>query len=241
MAQRPAFFANYNDRNNPVKKEDFSFKWYSGFAVSQKQKSINDFHLSIKNKYGNLNILEISSKSEDPYGKKLSAFNLTFKYKDKFISVESAFQSSKVFENGGPYTDILFKSSLEAKKDERIKNGINLLYFSFFNNVWDLIPTTSFYDWIYINALSQQHNKYLAEYILNFDCFTDIEFNPEKSFNCQAGSVALYNYLYKNNLLKKALSSKENYISIITNRIIEDRPVIAKNLRVVQGDLLKDN
>lgn len=35
-------------------------------------------------------------------------------------SVECAFQSSKVFENGGAYTDLLYKTSREAK-DERLK------------------------------------------------------------------------------------------------------------------------
>lgn len=213
MTTRPAFFIG-----DFVKEEEFNFKWHSGFALSQKQKCINELHSAIHKKNSSLRILEISSKSNDPYGAKLSAFNLSFLYNNRLVSVESAFQSSKVFENGGPYKDILYRTSQEAKKDLRIKNGRNLQYFDFYNKKWDISPTTSFYDWLYINALSQPRNKELAKYIINFDCFTDIEFNPKKSFNCQAHSAALYKYLYINDLLKESLSSKDNYLMIITNR-----------------------
>ena len=242
MAKRPAFFVGDYDSRDFVKKESFNFTWYPGFAITQKQKSIQDFHNSIQNKYKNISVLEISSKSKVIYGIKLSAFNLSFKFNGRFISVESAFQSSKVFENGGPYIDILYKSSLEAKKDYRIKNGKNLLYFSFFKEKWDLVPTTLFYDWIYLKALTQPHNKNLADYILKFDCFTDIEFNPEKSFNCQAGSVALYKYLYINNLLDIALSSRDNYINIINNKYFHPtEEIIKKNTKMIQGELLTAN
>lgn len=230
MTERPAFIPNISSRNGLVNIENFKFNWYPGFSIIQKQKSISDLHKSIRYKYPKFNILEISSKSEDSIGKKLSAFNLTFKYYDRFITVESAFQSSKVFKNGGPYKDLFYKSSLEAKKDLRIKNSGDLIYFQFFNQKWDLYPTTAFYDWIYINALSQEHNKEFSEYIKNFDCFTDIEFNPKKSFNCQARSVALFNYLRINNILSTALSSKESYLNIITEFNKKDK--IIKNMKI---------
>lgn len=40
MAKRPAFFL----RQGKVVSETYSFKWFSGFAVSQKQKSIESLH-----------------------------------------------------------------------------------------------------------------------------------------------------------------------------------------------------
>ena len=43
MAERPAFFI----RQGKVVSEMYSFDWFSGFAVSQKQKSIESLHNAI--------------------------------------------------------------------------------------------------------------------------------------------------------------------------------------------------
>ena len=56
-----------------------------------------------------------------------------------------------------------------------------------------------FYSWLYFLALKQ--NKKLTSEILNYQAFTDIEFNPEKSLNCQAYSAALYSSMINNNIL----------------------------------------
>jgi type I restriction enzyme M protein len=66
---------------------------------------------------------------------------------EKKYSVESAFQASKVFEFGGPYKDILDKTSREAKKDPRLKNSGKLKFFNFGNRKFELVPTTYFYNW----------------------------------------------------------------------------------------------
>lgn len=214
MAIRTVFKSNINGKNY-VDKIDVNFKWYPGFAVSQKQKSIKSLHENYNKLYKQDKVLEISSKSEIDLGVKLSAFNLmitTVKNKKTF-SVESAFQSSKKFELGGPYLDILNKSSKEAKKDPRLKTSGKLLNFEFFNQIWPLEPKTLFYDWLYMNALYKQ--KDLSKSILEYDAFTDIEFNPTKSINCQAHSAALFVSLSKRNLLDKAMENAENYKNII--------------------------
>jgi len=190
MAKRPIFIPRI-DGSIGVEVKLISFSWYPGFSAVQKQKSIHSLHESAYSE-GVEAILEISSKSEDELGVNLSAFNLyitTKKYNNKF-SVESAFQSSKVFENGGPYKDLLGKSSRDAKKDLRLRNSGKLSKFSFFGEDFPLEPKTVFYDWLYINALLQ--NKDLAAELPKFQAFTDIEFNPDRSINCQAYSAALY-------------------------------------------------
>jgi hypothetical protein len=101
----------------------------------------------------------------------------------KNISVESIFQSSKVFSDGGPYKDIMDMSSRDAKKDERLKNSGNLIAFEYRDKRWQLEPKTAFYDWIYLNALNL--NDDLKQQALAYDAFTDIEFNPQKSINCR--------------------------------------------------------
>lgn len=66
-----------------------------------------------------------------------------FKTKNnKEFSVETAFQSSKVFESGGPFLDLYEKTQKEAKKDLRIKSSGKLLYFQFSDRRWELEPKT---------------------------------------------------------------------------------------------------
>ncbi len=45
--------------------------------------------------------------------------------------------------------------------------------------------------------------------------FTDIEFNPERSLNCQARSCALFVSLMTKDLLESAVESWETFVSII--------------------------
>ena len=62
-----------------------------------------------------------------------------------------------------------------------------------------LIPKTAFYNWLYINALLE--NPELAQKVLEYDAFTDIEFNPGKSLNCQAEAAALFVALNRQGLI----------------------------------------
>ncbi len=128
---------------------------------------------------------------------------------NRLFSVESAFQSSKVFENGGPFKDLLAKTSKEAKKDVRLKESGKLIAFEFSGKRWKLEPKTLFYDWLYINALSTEMNRTIADEITNYNAFTDIEFNPQKSINCQARSAALYVSLYKADILRLCLENQK--------------------------------
>ena len=81
-------------------------------------------------------------------------------------------------------------SPKEAKRDERHKNSGKLMSFCLDGEEWGLEPKTLFYDYIYVKALVDNKGKNLdlSEYIW----FTDIEFNPNKSINCQARSAAIY-------------------------------------------------
>ena len=198
---------------------DTKFTFYSGFSESQKKKSINSLQEAFLKAHPNSKVLEISSKSENPLGVQLSAFNLTIQTKsNKSYSVEVAFQSSKVFQNGGPYRDILEMTSKEAKKDIRLKSSGKLVHFDFFGRIFELNPVTYFYNWLYINTLNTHLD--LANELLTFDAFTDIVFNPEKSINCQARATAVYVSLMRIGLLEEALQSKENFLNLIYGKNI---------------------
>jgi hypothetical protein len=214
-----------------VKTRYVEFQWFPGMSVSQKQKSVDSLHANAQNIEGLDRVLEVSSKSREELGVSLSAFNLNFttlKHKQT-MTVECAFQGSKVFERGGPFVDIFDMTSREAKKDDRLRSSGRLVGFSFFGARWELEPQTAFYDWLYINALNKQAS--LTEHLLTYSAFTDIEFNPERSINCQAYSVALYVALHKRGLLQKALSSKEDFLNVVGSATISN----ARHDETVQG------
>lgn len=212
MALRPVFRVSLD--KTFLKKEDIQFKYFNGFSIGQKQKSIQSLHNEYLKKYNEHKILEISSKSNNELGVKLSAFNLKIKTnKGQEISVESAYQSSKVFEHGGPYTDLLYVDSRISKKDQRIKNSGNIVGFTFDGRDFEIEPKTFFYNWLYINTLNL--HKVLGDKLMEFDAFTDIEFNPKKSLNCQAEAAAIYVSLRKQNLLSIALRDKDSFKKVV--------------------------
>jgi hypothetical protein len=213
MAKRPIFIPVF-DKDYLYKEEEIEFKWYAGFAVSQKQKSVQSLHEQAKEK-GYNPILEISTKSDIKLGQRLSAFNLQIDTQEYGkISIESAFQGSKIFENGIQYTDIYQKESIKAKKDERLKNSGNVIGFNFFGEKWDIEPKSAFYDWLYLKAL-YPHQDFLKENLSSYKAFSDIEFNPKKSFSCQARTCAILVSLLELNLLDEVMSSQKKFKEII--------------------------
>ena len=216
---RICFFVGESQDNAFVEK-NIEFSWYMGMNWQMRQKSSISLHENITKAYPSSKILEVSTKSEDyALGKALSAFNL----KKKGIPVENIFQSSKVFNDGGPYLDLLKVDPISAKKDPRIstvKNMRKLISFEYAGKKYPTEPKSFFYDYVYISALSD--NKELSEKVLNYTVFTDIEFNQKipystkkGPFNCQARSCAIYVWLKQNNLLEEYLSNPD----LLINRI----------------------
>lgn len=213
MAIRPIFTPT-PDKKTLYVEQNIEFKFYNGFSVTQKAKSIASLHDSAYSE-GYKRLLEVSTKSNDLLGHRLSAFNLMIETNDYgSISIESAFQGSKIFENGKAYHDIYHKDSLSAKRDPRLKNSGALTGFVFEGKEWGLEPKSAFYDWIYIKALYPLL-KEIKDELLMYDGFTDIEFNPKKSINCQARSCAILVSLIKSERLEDALESTADFKSIV--------------------------
>ena len=202
MATKMCFFVN---NANVFEEKIISFTYIKGMAFSQKQKNVLSFHHSIQEQYPNSKILEISTKSNNDLGVKLSAFNL--KLDNCFV--ESIFQSSKVFEDGTQYEFLKNLPPREAKQHlSENTNGV-LKCFKYANKEFPLNPPSLFYDYIYINALIQVPN--VSNKILHYDIFTDIEFNEKKQINCQARACAIYSYMLRTNSVNYYLSSLENF------------------------------
>ncbi len=215
MAERPVFIPM---TEGPLVKEmSFSFQWHSGFAPVQKKKNIVGLHEAAQRR-GLWPLLELSTKSDAPLGRHLSAFNLRVRHPELGeIALECAFQGSKVFEHGGPYTDLYEADSRAAKKDPRLRSSGRVIAFRFGGRPFPTEPKTAFYDWLYITAL-YPHREWLREtaHIEHFAGFTDIEFNPEKSINCQARSCAALVAMMKRDVLSWAVESPEHFIEVLS-------------------------
>ena len=215
MAERPIFIPA---PQSPVLVEEvfLQLRWNSGFALVQKEKNIRALHDAARAK-GIGEVLEVSSKSSEEIGRKLSAFNLKVRREsfDK-LPLEVVFQGSKVFTGGGPYRDLYDKEPRDAKKDSRLKESGSLTAFDFDQFCWPLEPKTAFYDWLYLGCLYPLRER-APEKLFKYAAFSDIEFNPTRSINCQARSVALFVSLLKRNLLDEAMRSPTSFLAVLNN------------------------
>jgi hypothetical protein len=221
MAERPIFIPS-PDSPELVKELRMRLVWNPGFAPVQKKRNIAALHAAAA-KAGYSPLLEVSTKSEEKVGQRLSAFNLKV-HSERLgtMPLEVAFQGSKVFERGGPYTDLYSVPDVrDAKRDLRLKESGPLKGFKFENLLFPLEPKTVFYDWLYVTAL-YEHREWLRNHIFRYAGFTDIEFNPERSINCQARSCALLVTLMKNDWLDEAVSSPGAFIRLLSQK--EYRP-----------------
>lgn len=190
MALRPVFIPDFSGYPY-FKSVNVEFQWFSGFSRTQAMRTIDSLHEAAE-RQGIFPVLEISSKSASALGVSLSAFDLSLTTSEReAMSVECAYQGSKVFENGGPYHDLYAVSSREAKSDPRLRNSGEVISFEFLGQSFPIEPQTAFYNWLYITALSQKDPP-VAQELKQFKGFSDIAFNPKRSINCQARAVAVF-------------------------------------------------
>lgn len=214
MAERPIFVSKPASKQL-VEEVFLQLKWHSGFAAVQKEKNIRVLHEAAA-RAGHPNVLEVSTKSDNPRGQELSAFNLKVRNERLGeIPLECVFQGSKVFERGGPFVDLYSMDVRSARKDPRLKESGRLVAFEFDGTRWPLEPKTVFYDWLYMGCIYRDRER--AQELLQYGGFSDIEFNPAKSINCQARSVALFLSLMQRGELSEAVKSPSDFLRIIGN------------------------
>lgn len=212
MAVRPVF--EVCGESPFFRKTDTEFTFYSGFSMSQKTRCANSLHEAYLAKNPDKRVLEISGASPSELGRALSAFSLMITPESgNPYSVECAFQGSKVFERGGPYSDLIHKTSKEAKTDPRLRDSGKIIGFRFGDIDFPNEPKTFFYNWLYITTL-RTHREFHAK-LSEYDAFTDIMFTPSKSLNCQAEAAAVFVSLYRSGKLEKALQSKEYFLQLV--------------------------
>ena len=213
MTERPVFVPT-RDRLRLVKTVPLRIRWHGGFSPTQKKKNIKELHAAAA-LMGCAPTLEISTKSEEALGRRLSAFNLKVRsVRSGQISLESAFQGSKVFERGGPNTDLYAVDPRTAKRDPRLRNSGDIVGFVFDGLDFPAEPRTAFYDWLYINAI-YDYREWLVPHLGRYRAFSDIEFNPRKSINCQARSCALFAALSAVDVLEAVTESPRAFVAFM--------------------------
>ncbi len=205
MASRPIFIAE-PDGPTLVRKVNIEFTWFPGMYPASRKKSMHSLHEAARKDSCRKQILEVSRMSEEDLGQNLSAFKLKVDVSNRCrkVPLECVFQASKVFEKGGPFEDLLDKNPVGAKRDLRLQESGPLIRFYYEDKEWDKDPKTFFYNWIYMKALHQHGD--LASKVKDYEIFTDISFNPKKSYNCQAEAVARYVALTRRNEIDEMLN-----------------------------------
>ena len=188
MARRPVFIPSESEPPY-VGEVAVDFTWFAGMAVTRKQMSIESLHSAARDGHNIHPILEVSSRSSDRLGRALSAFRLTLELSDgREVTVESAFQGSKIFSGGGPFVDLYDSDGSTARRDPRVRDSGDLIGFEFDGQPWPTEPIHGFYEWLY--NLGLERAKVEDAELNSYAGFTDIEFNPKRSWNCQARAVA---------------------------------------------------
>lgn len=172
--------------------------WFGGFALSQKRKCQIGLHQNFLMEYPKEKILEISSSSLMSLGAKLSAMHLSKRTLKGITTVESAFQSSRIYGDGakriGPFPEYRFLPGRECKKlvKEAAKEMHSYQYeldgLTFYAPAHHI---SQFYDFLYLNALLEPENEEVKNKLLQekYTAFTDL---ATKSLNCQARSAAIF-------------------------------------------------
>lgn len=208
MAERPVFVPVI-EGPRIVAEVPVAFPWHAGMAASQKRKNVVELHHAASMK-GLKRLLEISTKSERTIGQRLSAFHQRIALDSGTFSLESVYQGSKVFEVGGPFIDLFDKPAKDAKQDPRLRESGHLVAFELEGRRYPLLPATAFYDWLYLRCIYPERDW--LRRLEQLDGFTDIEFNPNKSVNCQARSCAIFVSLQQRGCLEQASTSFEAFV-----------------------------
>lgn len=203
------------------------FEYFQGFALCQKRKSQISIHENFKAAYPEEKVLEVSSSSLYSLGAKLSAMELKKKTKNGTTCVESAFQSSRVYESNneiiGPFINLLFLPGRECKKKVRaLSEGFRFSHYNFEGlEFWPPSHHPSlFYDFLYINSLIEPENRDVAEQLISsgYTAFTDL---ATKSVNTQARSCAIFLSLVRNGLITY-VTNQESFLSLFDQTSYEN-------------------
>ena len=233
MAKR-LLFRPSNEFNEYVKETEIDFEWKSPYTYGKEatQRNLERLHSEIVN-LCNIDyddILEVSGACSLGLGKNLSAFNLGIEdknhkgmYKKNKYTVESLYQGSKVFEDGGPHHELYTYASSAAKYKIREKQCGGIIGFNYHGIEYPSEPKDAFYNWLYCTILCNESNKGLINSLINrkieFFGFTDIFFNHKQQIACQARAIAIFMGMIKRGYSINKITDFNKHVEI-RNRIM---------------------
>ncbi len=220
--------------------------WFGGFALSQKRKCQIGLHQNFLRAYPEERVLEISSSSLFSLGSRLSAMNLRKRTRKGLTTVESAFQSSRIYSDGvrtvGPFEEYLFLPGRKCKKLVKEKSlGMHSYMYefdgmTFFAPEWHI---SQFYDFLYLNALLEPENEEVKGQLLKEDytAFTDL---ATRSLNCQARSAAIFVGLTKAGLVSE-VKDYDSYLKLFRTKADgkADGPHAYEHVQLLRKDKVK--
>lgn len=194
--------------------DTLSMRYDVSVPEMDKHELVHFLHDKFASYHSDCNILEVSTRGDKNEGKALSAFNLcyTLKKSQQKVSVESAFQGSKVFTDGSTYPDLFHKNSYTAKMDKR-RWGKQIAFYLFYEQRFEVSPPTLFYNWLYLKTL--QVNPQVWDTVKEYNAYTDTAADMNRSINCQARACAIAHSLFKLGLFEEALENLDNFKRII--------------------------
>lgn len=200
--------------------------WFGGFALSQVRKCEVALHANYCSQYPKEKPLAVARASTRRLGAELSALNLLKQTAHGLESVESVFQTSKVFYNGarkiGPFPELLQQGlpGKECKKQvKEASRGLIATQYEFEGKTFTApdYHYSLFYDYLYLSALQESQNKGLKERLLagGYTSFSDLA--TTKAYNTQARTCAMFVGLHRAGLLGDSLSA-EDYLRMFRTR-----------------------
>ena len=173
-----------------VKEISVTFPWANGSKHQNVQAVLDTFH----DVYPDVPALEVSLASSQPEGIHAAAMKLPLHLAGLGLDapVGIVYQASKVFENGGPYADLLQCSRQKVSKDTRLQQSGKCIGYRLEDVDFPAEPHHyAFFNWLYACALRQ--NPETAENVLKFGAFSDLELgSTKKDRNSPARAAAVY-------------------------------------------------
>jgi hypothetical protein len=173
------------------KEQPVTFTWIKG----SKRQNIRAVHDAVHTTDPDFSILEVSSASVQPEGEAVSSLRLLLHLDSvaQDVPISTVFEAAKVFEHGGPFTDLLTCEPPKVHKDTRLRTNGALLRYSLEGNEYPIEPyPDSFFEWLYCRALKQFPEK--AAQLSRYNAFSDIAAaaDSKKYYGDSSRAAAIY-------------------------------------------------
>ena len=193
-----------------AKEVPVTFPWSNGSKHQNIQAVLDTFH----DVYPEIPVLEVSLASAQPEGVGVAAMKLPLRLADgKELPVGVVYQGSKVFENGGPYTDLWQLSHQKVQKDPRLHQSGRCIGYRLEGMDYPAEPHPyAFFNWLYCRALAQDPDR--GQELLRYGAFSDLDLGSAKTDrNSPARAAAVYGGLKAAGRLD-CLASYEAFVAV---------------------------